>query len=199
MNYWIVGTLVLSLISPISYTRSMLAGKSRPHRVTRLIVWLAAVAGVLGVMGTNNLSGIIFAYIFLARATYLLVMAAIYGVGGWQKLDKYCLVLGVAALVLYLTTHNGFVTILFGILADLIGYIPTFVKTWHTPNSEDPVFFGIETLASVFAILAVGAWVVGVMFPIYFAVCGGAVVALIYRKRLAGWLRRVPVEQNPPV
>jgi len=199
MSYWIIGTLVLSLLSPISYTRSMLAGKARPHRVTRLIVWLASVAGVLGVTGTSNVAGIIFAWIFLARATYLLVMAAIYGVGGWQKLDKYCLGLGVVALGLYVTTHNGFVTILFGILADLIGYIPTFVKTWRRPDSEDPVYFGIEALASLFAVFAVWSWVVGIMFPVYFTVCAGAVVVLIYRKRLAGWVRRTPLEQNPPV
>ena len=72
----------------------MLAGKSKPHRVTRLIVWLASLAGVLGVLHTTNLPGKIFAFIFLARATYLLVMSGIYGVGGVAKLDIYCLVIG---------------------------------------------------------------------------------------------------------
>lgn len=82
MDYWIILTLVLSLISPIFYTKSMLAGRAKPHKVTRLIVWLASVAGILGTIGSSNISGIIFAGIFFLRATYLLGMSLVYGVGG---------------------------------------------------------------------------------------------------------------------
>jgi len=184
MNYWIVGTLILSLISPISYTRSMLAGKSKPHRVTRLIVWLASVAGVLGVLHTTNLPGKIFAFIFLARASYLLVMSMIYGLGGAAKLDIYCLAIGLLALAAYVTTHNGIITISLGILADLIGFIPTFVKTYRQPTSEDPMFFSIEGIASLFGVFAVGSWQVGLLFPLYFTLCSATVVALIYRRKL---------------
>jgi hypothetical protein len=184
MNYWIIGTLILSLISPISYTKSMLAGKAKPHRITRLIVWLASVAGMLGVLHSTNLAGQIFAGIFFARATYLLIMAAIYGTGGFAKLDIYCLVFGLLALVAYLTTHNGVLTISLGILADVIGYIPTFIKTYHKPDSEDPVFFSIEGLASLLGVFAVWELKADILFPLYFTLCSGLMVALIYRKKI---------------
>lgn len=184
MNYWIIGTLILSLISPISYTKSMLAGKAKPHRVTRLIVWLASVAGVLGVIHSTSLPGKIFAFIFLARATYLLIMSVFYGVGGLAKLDVYCLCIGILALVVYATTKNGTLTILFGILADLIGYIPTFTKTYRDPNSEDPVFFSIEGIASLFGVFAIWSFQAAILFPIYFTLCSAAVVVLIYRKKI---------------
>jgi hypothetical protein len=184
MNYWIIGTLILSLISPISYTKSMIAGKSKPHRVTRLIVWLASVAGILGVIHSDSLPGKIFAFIFLARATYLLIMSIIYGVGGMAKLDLYCLGIGILALVAYAVTKNGVITISLGILADLIGYIPTFVKTYHDPTSEDPVFFSIEGVASLFGVFAVWSLQAAILFPLYFTLCSFIVVALIYRKRI---------------
>lgn len=184
MNYWIIGTLVLSLISPISYTKSMFAGKAKPHRVTRLIVWLASFAGILGVLHSTNRAGQIFALIFLARATYLLGMSFKYGVGGTSKLDKYCLGLGILALVAYATTHNGLLTISLGILADVIGYIPTFVKTYHKPDSEDPLFFTIEGVASLLGVFAVWELRADILFPIYFTVCSAAVVFLIYRKKI---------------
>jgi len=189
MNYWIIGTLILALISPVFYTKSMLAGKSKPHKVTRLIVWLAAIAGLLGVVHSTNIAGIIFAAIFFTRATYLLVMSYIYGVGGATKLDKYCLVIGILALLLYVITGNGLLAISLGILADLIGYIPTFVKTWHKPDSEDPTFFIIEGVASLFAVIAIWQLRVDILFPIYFVVCSAAVVMLIYRKPLLKKLR----------
>jgi hypothetical protein len=183
MTFWIIGTVVLSLISPISYTRSMLAGKSKPHRVTRLIVWLASVAGVLGILGSDNLAGQIFAGIFLARASFLLFMAFKYGVGGTTKLDLTCLIFGVLALLAYATTKNGLLTISLGILADVIGYVPTFVKTYRQPDSEDPLFFGIEGLASLFGVFAVWQLRADILFPIYFTLCSALMLGLIYRKK----------------
>jgi hypothetical protein len=161
----------------------MLLGKSKPHRVTRIIVWLASIAGILGVLQNANLAGQVFALIFFARATYLLIMSFIYGVGGATKLDKTCLVIGVLALVLYFITGSGLVAVLFGILADVIGYIPTFVKTYHDPSSEDPTFFTIEGFAALFGVIAVGSLQVGILFPVYFVICSFTVVFLIYRKK----------------
>jgi hypothetical protein len=111
-------------------------------------------------------------------------MAVIYGVGGLQKLDLYCLFFGVLALVAYYTTRSGLLTISLGIAADLIGYLPTFVKTYKKPESEDPLFFSIEGLASLFAIFAIWELAPDILFPIYFLLSSMTVVALIYRKRL---------------
>lgn len=176
--------MLLSLISPISYTRSMRAGKAKPHRVTRFIVWLASIAGMLGVLHGSNLPGKIFAGIFLARASYLLIMALLYGVGGWARLDRYCLGIGMLALVCYATTKNGVLTISLGILADVVGYIPTFVKTFHRPSTEDPVFFSIEGLASLFGVFAVWQLRADILFPLYFTLCSAFMNGLIYRKKL---------------
>ena len=184
MNIWIILTLLLSLISPIFYTRSMLAKKAQPHRVTRLVILLASVAGVLGIIGSDNLSGIIFAGIFLARALYLFVMSLIYGVGGSTPLDRTCLVVSSVAILGYVFTGNGLLAISLGILADLIGYIPTFVKTWKKPKSEDPTFFAIEGLAALTAMIAISEMRVDILFPIYFFLCCVVMVMLIYRPKL---------------
>ncbi len=184
MNFWIIGTLILSVLSPISYTKSMLEGKSKPHRVTRLVIWLASLAGFLGVMNSSSLPGKIFALIFLVRATYLLGMSIKYGVGGLAKLDIYCLILGILALITYSVTKNGVATILLGILADVFGYIPTFVKTYHKPESEDALFFGIEGIAALFGIFAIWELRADILFPIYFTLCCVIMLGLIYRKKL---------------
>lgn len=161
----------------------MVAGKAKPHKVTRLIVWLVSVVGVLGILGSASMAGIIFAGIFLARASYLLAMSFKYGTGGASKLDKACLAIGLAAIVVYALTGSGLWAVLLGILADLIGYVPTLVKTWRKPDSEDPTFFALEGVASLFAILAIGELRVDILLPVYFALSAFGVVLLIYRKR----------------
>ncbi len=162
----------------------MLAGKAKPHRVTRLIIWLASIAGVLGILHSTNMPGKIFAFIFLARASYLLFMSVIYGVGGFAKLDLYCLGVGAVAVVSYALTRNGILAISLGIIADVIGYIPTFVKTYHHPGSEDPTFFAIEGLASLLGVFAIWQLRADILFPLYFTLCSVLMVTLIYRKKL---------------
>ncbi len=189
MQYWIIGTLILSLISPIFYTKSILAHKAKPHKVTRLIVWLASIAGILAVVHSNNGAGKVFAGIFLARATYLLVLAMLYGVGGASRLDRTCLVIGVLALGIYATTGSGLLALSCAVLSDLIGYIPTFVKTWREPTSESATFFAIEGLAAFLGVLAIWQLRVDIILPVYFTLCCVIVVLLIYRKRIAGALK----------
>lgn len=189
MNRWIVGTLILSLISPIFYSKSIFTHKAKPHKVTRLIVWLASIAGVLAVVHSNNIAGKIFAGIFMARASYLLVLSLMYGVGGTSKLDKFCLAIGLLALVIYVVTGSGLLAVSFGVLSDLIGYVPTFVKTWHEPTSESPTFFMIEGLASFLGVLAIWQLRVDIILPVYFVLCSVAVVVLIYRKKLSSIFR----------
>ena len=184
MNYWIVGTIVLSLISPISYTKSMLAGKAKPHRVTRLIIWLASIAGFLGVLHSTSLPGKIIAGIFLARATYLLSMSTKFGAGGFSRLDITCLCIGILALATYVVTKNGVYTIALGILADLVGFIPTFVKTYHYPESEDATFFAIEGVAALLGVFAVAELRADILFPVYIMLCNIVMLTLIYRKKL---------------
>jgi len=199
MNVWIIGTLILSLISPIFYSKSIFARKSKPHKVTRLIVWLASIAGVMAVIHSDNTAGKIFAAIFLARATYLLVLAALYGVGGASTLDRVCLAVGLLALVLYAVTGSGLLAISLGVLSDLIGYIPTFVKTWHHPTSESPTFFAIEGLASLLGVLAIRQLRIDIILPAYFVLCSLAVVLLIYRKKvMAFFLKRGATTLDSP-
>lgn len=190
MNIWIFCSLILSIVLPIFYTKSMLAGKAKPHRTTRLIVLLTATAGFLGVIHSPNLAGVIFAVILLIRSTYLFVMACIYGLGGTTRLDKYCLIIAIIALGLYFTTGNGLLAITFGILADSIGYLPTFVKTWHKPKSEDPAFFIIECFASLFALFAIWEIRPDILFPLYFLSSSVSLVILMYRKQI---LRRIKI------
>ncbi len=191
MNYWLIAALVLSLVSPIFYTKSMLAGKAKPHRVTRLVIWLASVATLLGVLHSTNTAGMVFAAIFLARATYLLGMSVLYGVGGASRLDRSCLAIGALAVALYGLTGNGLMAVLLGICADVIGFVPTFVKTWHMPESEDPTFFAVEGTAALAGVFAVGQLRVDVILPVYIVLCNIVMLIFIHRKQLVRRAKRL--------
>ena len=118
--------------------------------------------------------------------------------GGVSRLDQRCLVIGLIALLAYALTRNGLLAISFGILSDFIGYIPTFVKTWHKPDSEDPMYFIIESIASLLAVFAIWDLRLDIIFPIYFVGSSVGVVLFIYRKKLTQRIGSVfKAEQHP--
>lgn len=199
MNHWIILTILLSVISPVFYTRSILAHKAQPHRVTRFIVLIASISGILGILHSTNKAGIIFALIFLTRALYLFVLSIMYGVGGASRSDKACLVIGLISVLTYSFTGNGWAAVLLGILADFIGYIPTFIKTWKKPESEDPLFFSIEGMASLAGVFAIGEFRVDILFPIYFVASSLMVIALIYRKKIAKIFKKSSLPTDIPL
>lgn len=190
MNWWLMGALVLSLISPIAYTKSMLAGKSRPHRVTRFVVWLACLTALLGVLNSPNTAGLVFAIIGVARSTYLLVLSGVYGVGGSSRLDRQCLLVAVSALAVYLATGKVLLAILLAILAEFAGHIPTLVKTWHEPRSEDPLFFITEMTAAGLGVCAIWEMRADILFPVYLVLANMLMVWLLYRHALRVRIQR---------
>ena len=190
MDLWIAAMILLSVLSPVSYTRSMLNNQAKPHRVTRLVIFLVSISALVGILGTSNTAGLIFAGVFFARATYLFIMSLKYGVGGSSKLDKICLAGGIVSLLIYGMTGSGIYAILLGIVTDVIAFMPTFVKTWQKPETEDPLYFFIELLAASCGALAIGEIRTDLLFPVYFILCNACLLLFIYRKKIASALPR---------
>ena len=99
------------------------------------------------------------------------------------KLDIVCGVLSVIGLILFLITKEGNVAIIFGIIADLLAGIPTIVKSYHHPASENiwPYFAGVINPGIV--ILTITDWNFEYFgFPIYLIFYNLTVTLLLFSK-----------------
>jgi hypothetical protein len=180
MNVLTAIFVTLSVVSPISYTWRTLKGTVRPHRVTRLVVWVASLTSLIVTLGSENSAGKLFGIVFFARATFLLLLALKYGAGGRTKLDIYCLVIGVVGVLVSLL-GNGLAGILLALAADVVGYIPAIVKTYRDPKSEEPVFYILEFFAALSIVISIGEAGVDVIMPLYFVASCIVMLGLIYR------------------
>ncbi len=180
MNILTTIFVTLSVVSPISYTWRTLKGTVRPHRVTRLVVWVASLTSLIVTLGSENSSGKLFGIVFFARATFLLLLALKYGAGGRTKLDIYCLVIGVVGVLVSLT-GNGLAGILLALVADVVGYIPAIVKTYKDPRSEEPIFYILEFFAALSIVISIGDLSVDIIMPLYFVASCVVMLGLIYR------------------
>lgn len=179
----IVFSITLALIAPIVYSVSMVRGVSKPARMTRFIVWLAASISLISLWAEGSTGAIWLAGVFAVRNLFLLGMSFKYGVGGFTKLDLICLGTALVGLIGWQIAGDPLIALVFAIIADFIGFIPTFVKTYRDPTSEGPGFYYIETLAVTLNIILIGAWSQDLLFPGYILLSNLIVLSLIFRSK----------------
>lgn len=180
----IAATVSLALISPIVYAISMVKGRSKPARMTRFIVWLAATISFFSLWADGSTGAVWLAGVFAFRNSFLLVMSLRYGVGGKTKIDLWCLVIAIAGLVGWQISGDPLIALLFAIAADFIGFLPALIKTYFEPTSEGPWFYYLESTAVILNIVLISAWSLDLLFPVHILLSNLMMLALIFRTKI---------------
>jgi hypothetical protein len=173
-NFIYLGVLV-SFLGCLSYLRDTLKGNIQPNKVSwfvwalaPLIAFFATIQQGVGIqslltfmVGFNPL--LIFLASFVNKKAY------------WKltKLDFLCGILAILGLILWQITAIGNIAILFGILADLLAGVPTIIKSYKSPETENPYVFLGGIILSLITLLTITTWTFEYYaFPFYiFVTC----------------------------
>lgn len=181
---FLVLSTLLPLYSPVPYIRSILAGSTKPHRTTRLVYLVIGLLTTLSLFTSGDRVALWISAVSLLQAIVLFFLGLKYGMGGWAKTDITCLILAIAGIIAWQTTNNPILGLYFGITADFIGTIPTLLKTWRFPESEEPIFYILDATAGVFNMLALTNWAVGdFAYPLYLFLINALVAILTLRRK----------------
>jgi hypothetical protein len=173
---------VLSFYGGLSYLIDTLKGKAKPNRVSwffwalaPLIAFAAELEKGVGLqslmtfmVGFNPL--IIFIASFFNKESY------------WKlsKIDYSYGVLSFFAIIIWQITGEGNLAILFAILADILASIPTIIKSYHQPETENGSIFLFGMINAGITILTIKIWSFAHWgFPIYIFVLTALIYALI--------------------
>lgn len=119
------------------------------------------------------------------------VLSIKHGIGGADKVDKICYILWAVAVVCWLGLHRPLLALNFGVFADLIAMVPTFMKSWKNPEEESANVFAASALSGFIAIFAAQEYTYrAILLPVYLFLVNLAVVVVLavsekHRKRLA--------------
>lgn len=152
--------LAINMIGSIIYLISVLRGKTKPNRVTWLIWALAPMLGFfaqlqegVGLQAVLTFSVgfgplLIFIGSFVNKQSY------------WKstKLDYGFGVLALVGLILWIATGKGVYAIVFAILADLLAGVPTLMKAYTNPESENGTAFGLGIINATIVLLTITDW-----------------------------------------
>jgi hypothetical protein len=177
---------VLPIVGGAQYARDTLRGKAKPNRVT-WILWtvapLIAFAAALVEHADLKLSLLTFG---VAVGPLLVVIASLMNrkKAFWKltKFDAVCGSVSLVALLLWAITGQGFVAIVFSILADLAAGVPTLIKSYKFPKTESAGMFILSTIGAGMTLLTIpsGNWqFANYGFTLYVLLMASATGALI--------------------
>lgn len=174
--------IFIQLLGGMSYLIDTLKGKVQPNRVTWFMWVLAPALAFFAQLGQGV--GIEAWSTFIVWFVPLLVFLAsfINKNAKWEvhRLDVFCGSLSLFGLVLWYITQVGNVAILFAIFADLLACIPTILKSWQSPESENDLVYWCGGINSVLSLLVMKQWnFENYAFMLYLLFANGILALLI--------------------
>lgn len=153
--------VVLNLIGSLTYVWNTLKGRTKPNQVTWFLWALAPLIAFSAMLGQGV--GIHVALMtFMVGFGPLLVLIASFvnrrSVWKLTKFDITCGVMSLAGLIGWLFTQTGDVAIFFSIVADGLAALPTIVKAWKDPESENGLILLNGALSAIITMLVLKVW-----------------------------------------
>jgi hypothetical protein len=178
--FFAIASIVVLVVGYIPYLRDIFAGTTKPHAYTWLIWVLTQGVATAGAFYGGANWGVLSLVSGTLLCLCVFLLSLRYGTKNITRGDTVVLILALSSLVVWWQTSNPLYAVLMVTAIDGMGYVPTLRKTWEEPYSETPVFWFVMVAATVFGILALGAFnwltlpylvVIGILNISVFATC----------------------------
>lgn len=145
---------ILTFVNYMPYLRGIYKGNIKPHALT----WLAfsvlggvgCVAQIYGGAGAGawatGLTSIICFIIFISALAKGSVRFTVF--------DWMALIASFIAIILWWATSDPLIAVILISAADLLGFLPTFRKTYHRPYEESGLYYSLSAVRWFIAVLA---------------------------------------------
>jgi hypothetical protein len=175
-----VGPLIAAL-GFLPYLRETINGKVRP-RIASWATWtLVTGIATIAAFSEHAYTSAFLTGVATVIEGSILIMALRKGDYDYNWIDGTSQAISLVGIVAWLTTSNAAWAIIFNIIADFFGAVPTFYHSWIAPYDESwkPfILSGLGASVSFLAVQEIGFVTAG--FPIYLALVGYALGLNIY-------------------
>jgi hypothetical protein len=177
---------ILAALAIIPYIKDILHGSTRPNIVSWALWVLLLGISILAQWSAGASWSLIFLIgDFIGTSAVLILCLTGYGYSKYTWVEWTCLALAVIAIIAWQLAHQPVLAILFAIIADLMASVPTVVKAYRDPWSEDPSVWIIICIASLLGIFSTTIFnAANLIFPAYIFFINGLIglLSLIGRR-----------------
>jgi len=186
-------SFVIALIATGQYFVFTIRGKIKPHVFTWLVWGLVMGISAAARTADNAGPGAWAAWAVSASCLSIGVLAVFKGEKNITKSDIVAFVGALSAIPVWLVTNNPLMAVLIVTAIDLIGYYPTFRKSFHRPFEEATFNYFISNALHLLSLYAnAHTSLTTTITPIAYFLANSCLVILILIRR-----RQLPLAQAP--
>ena len=180
---------ILALLGYIPYIISIISGKTRPNKATWVIWSMVGALLAFSFLAEGDKNAIWLPLGYFLGPLITAVLSLRYGYSAWSKLDKICIIAAMISILPWLVSKDATLTLLINILIDSTGALPTIVKSYREPKTEDFSAWLIFFIANTTQLFAISDWNTAAIYPIYLFLLAGTIVVLLLKDKM-----KFPVE-----
>jgi len=157
----LVSTVVVSL-GTLQYLWLTLRGEVQPNRLT-FFFWGLFPLIIYFAQSSLDVSGVLWITLSVGVLPFAIIVASYVNPSAhWNMLPRdYLLgVMAIIAMVLWYVTDDPLIAIYFALVADLLAGLPTLIKCYTSPQSEDWRPYALNAFGFLIGLLSVQQWVV---------------------------------------
>ena len=179
MDVKIILTVIATAIGVVAffpYLRDTFSLKTKPHAYTWLIWAITQGTAVFGIWYGGGGWGALNLTIGTLFVIVVFLFSIKYGTKNITKSDMAILVAALSAIIIWWRLDQPLISVIMVSMIDVIGYIPSFRKSYQEPWSETLISWILFSASNIFAILALEEY--NLLTFTYLAVITSANIAL---------------------
>lgn len=183
---FVVVAVLLRLASGASYFKATWQGKAQPS----LVSWFfwsvtALIAFAVQLLKGDGMSA--WVTLAIGISPIAVCVAALYKGAykvGFSRSDKWCIVLTLLGILLWVISKNPLLALGMSIMADIFSSIPTILKSWRAPHTEYPTAYVLTIVSMALTLLTITNWTVtNWLFIAYILAINATYVGTIYASK----------------
>ncbi|HEX4044379.1 MAG TPA: hypothetical protein VHZ76_01770 [Gammaproteobacteria bacterium] len=175
---------ILAIGGYIPYVISIFQRKTIPNRATWFIWTIVGGLLAFSFFAEGDQRAIWLPMGYFVGPLIVAILSLRYGYSNWTKLDKICLVVAILSLLPWLLSNDATLTLLINVLIDMTGAIPTLVKSYREPETEDFLSWTIFFIANALEVFVITNWNLAAIYPIYLFLLAGSIVVFLGRSKI---------------
>lgn len=181
----LISTAIVSL-GALQYLYLTIKGDVQPNRVTFLFWGLFPLIAFFA-QYYEEVSAVIWITLSTALLPLAIVAVSYINPAAYWRLrprDYYLGALAVSTIILWFVTEDAVLAIVLAVTADFLAGIPTLIKSYTHPFSEDWQPYALNALGFIIGVFSIQEWVAAeYVYLIYLAVITSIFTILIYTRQ----------------
>ncbi len=163
------------------YVRDIFRGGTKPSRVTWWVLALLNAILAVSYYASGARATIWIPIVYAAGFLLIAILSVKYGEGKWTTFDRTCLGGALVAGLILWFARSPQLALYTTIIIDFFGLLPTIIKSYQRPYTENRASWTIATIASLLNVLAIERWGVAIaVYPLYVFITNGLILYFIF-------------------